>query len=58
MIFSWHCRECNASGQKSVTLQELREFDKTESNILKLLISFVKRTIHKGCTGDIGVKAI
>jgi hypothetical protein len=59
MRFKWHCRECNEMGQENISLQDLRKFDSKESNILKIMLEFVRQKIHnKGCKGDIGIKSL
>lgn len=58
MRFYWHCRDCNNQGTANVTLEEIRKLDEKEINIFKMLITFVKRTIHKDCRGDIGIRSL
>jgi hypothetical protein len=50
------------SNKVTVPLLELLKTSPEEKgrdwNMLNLAIMFVKRTIHKDCNGDIGVKAL
>ena len=58
MTFSWHCTGCNARADASVTLETLGAYlPECKGRLLAALCLFVARTIHKGCSGDIGVRA-
>jgi hypothetical protein len=61
MTFAWHCRECNSRGEGGVAVDDDKFHTclyECEGSFLKALCLFVKRTIHKDCDGDIGVRAL
>jgi len=59
MTFAWHCRECNSRGEGAIALNSIDALLKEADNsLLKALCLFVKRTYHKGCDGEIGVRAL
>lgn len=55
MKIKWHCRQCNKKGKTEVSILDLLKDRKQDESFLELASSFVRRTVHQGCNGDIGV---
>ena len=58
MEFNCHCRDCNVKESAVVALQTLDSYlIECQNSLVAALCLFVSRTIHKECSGNIGVRA-